>query len=146
MTDNPFTIRSSKPTKDQVKAIEQGDDFAPLFDDRGLIPVSTTCADTGVLLMQAWMNSEAIRATLTTGQAHYFSRSRQQLWHKGATSGEIQDVVELRTDCDQDSLWLRVHQHGGGCCHVGYASCFYRTVKHDENGAIRLEKNSVKSQ
>jgi len=114
--------------RDDKKAIEEGLAFAPKFDERGLIPVVTTCADTGSVLMQAWMNAEAIERTITTGQAHYFSRSRQELWHKGATSGEYQIVKDFRTDCDQDSLWLIVNQKGGKCCHVGYPTCFYRSI------------------
>lgn len=109
-------------------AVETGSGFAPKFDDRGLIPVFTSCATTGRALMQAWMNAEAIEKTIETGEAHYFSRSRQQLWHKGATSGEFQLVKEFRVDCDQDSLWLVVEQKGGKCCHVGHPSCFYRAI------------------
>ena len=115
-------------TRDDKKAVEQGLEFAPKFDDRGLIPVVTTCATTGKVLMQAWMNAEAIIKTIETGEAHYFSRSRQSLWHKGATSGEFQLVRDFRTDCDQDSLWLVVEQKGGKCCHVGHPSCFYRSI------------------
>ena len=102
--------------------------FAPKFNEQGLIPVVTTDAATGTVLMQAWMNADAIKATIETGQAHYWSRSRGELWHKGATSGQIQTVHDLRTDCDQDALWMIVTQAGGGCCHVGYESCFYRSV------------------
>jgi phosphoribosyl-AMP cyclohydrolase len=114
--------------RDDRRAVETGDLFAPKFDDRGLIPVVTTCADSGRVLMQAWMNAEAIARTVETGEAHYFSRSRQALWHKGATSGEYQVVKEFRTDCDQDALWLVVEQKGGKCCHVGYPGCFYRSL------------------
>lgn len=121
------------------KSTETGLAFAPKFDDRGLIPVTTTCAKSGDLLMQAWMNADAIKATLTTGEAHYYSRSRQELWHKGATSGELQIVKSLRTDCDQDSLWMIVDQQGGGCCHVGYPSCFYREISVDSDGDVALE-------
>lgn len=109
-------------------AVENGPGFAPKFDERGLIPVFTTCATTGKALMQAWMNAEAIVKTIETGEAHYFSRSRSELWHKGATSGEFQVVKDFRTDCDQDSLWLIVEQKGGKCCHVGHESCFYRRI------------------
>lgn len=82
--------------------------------------------------MQAWMNAEAIERTIETGQAHYYSRSRDELWHKGATSGEYQIVQGFRTDCDQDSLWLIVEQKGGKCCHVGHSTCFYRSIPIDE--------------
>lgn len=114
--------------REDRKALETGDFLAPKFDDRGLMPVVTTCADTGRVLMQAWMDALAIERTIETGEAHYFSRSRQELWHKGATSGEYQIVKEFRIDCDQDALWLVVEQKGGKCCHVGHPSCFYRAL------------------
>lgn len=109
-------------------AVESGLELAPKFDDRGLIPVFTTCANTGKALMQAWMNAEAIKCTIETGEAHYYSRSRGELWHKGATSGEYQVVKDFKVDCDQDALWLIVEQKGGKCCHVGHPSCFYRSI------------------
>ena len=115
--------------RNNKEAVETGRAFAPKFDDRGLIPVVTTSADTGSVLMQAWMNAEAIARTIETGEAHYFSRSRSELWHKGATSGEFQIVRDFRVDCDQDSLWLVVEQKGGKCCHVGHTSCFYRRIE-----------------
>lgn len=108
--------------------VEEGTRLAPKFDDRGLIPVVTTDVHTGELLMQAWMNREALERTIELGEAVYWSRSRRELWHKGATSGHTQVVRELRLDCDQDSVWLRVEQRGGAACHVGYKSCFYRRV------------------
>ena len=117
-----FTDRGDK------KQIEEGTALAPKFDDRGLIPVVTTDVATGELLMQAWMNREALARTIELGEAVYWSRSRNELWHKGATSGHVQVVRELRVDCDQDSVWLRVEQRGGAACHVGYRSCFYRRV------------------
>lgn len=116
-------------SRDDRSKVETGLELAPKFDDRGLIPVFTTCAKTGKALMQAWMNAEAIACTIETGQAHYYSRSRQELWHKGATSGEFQIVKEFRVDCDQDSLWLVVDQLGGKCCHVGHPSCFFRSIE-----------------
>lgn len=100
----------------------------PKFGPDGLIPVVATCEKSGDVLMQAFMNEEALLKTIETGEVHYYSRSRKILWHKGATSGEIQKVKEVRTDCDQDSLWVIVEQHGGGCCHVGYPTCFYRSL------------------
>ena len=121
----PVITFAERESKD---AVENGLEFAPKFDERGLIPVVTTCAITGRVLMQAWMNGEAIERTIETGEAHYFSRSRQSLWHKGATSGEFQLVRDFRTDCDQDSLWLVVEQKGGKCCHVGHETCFYRSI------------------
>ena len=114
--------------RQSVEQVEEGSDLAPKFDDRGLITVVTTDAETGELLMQGYMNEEALRLTITTGEAHYYSRSRQTLWHKGATSGFVQHVSELLIDDDQDCVWLRVNVSGGASCHVGYRSCFYRRV------------------
>jgi len=111
-----------------IEQVEEGVDLAPKFDDRGLITVVTTDAESGELLMQGFMNDEALRRTIMTGEAHYFSRSRQVLWHKGATSGFVQRVKELLIDDDQDCIWLRVEVAGGASCHVGYRSCFYRRV------------------
>jgi phosphoribosyl-AMP cyclohydrolase len=112
-----------------IQEIETGDILEPKFDDAGLIPVVCTDANSGELLMHAYMNAEALTLTIETGEAWYWSRSRAELWHKGATSGQIQKVIELRTDCDQDAIWIRVEPQGdGGACHVGYRSCFYRSV------------------
>lgn len=110
-----------------MSEIETGSRFAPKFDRDGLIPVVCTHAQSGELLMHAYMNAEALAKTIETGEAWYWSRSRNELWHKGATSGQIQKIVELRTDCDQDTVWIKVLPQGdGGACHVGYNSCFYR--------------------
>ncbi|MCB1099902.1 MAG: phosphoribosyl-AMP cyclohydrolase [Verrucomicrobiae bacterium] len=109
-------------------AIEKDLAFAPKFDASGLITAVTVDADSGEVLMVAYMNEESLAQTLAMGEAVYFSRSRQKLWHKGATSGHTQEVIEIRTDCDQDALVLRVRQKGPGCCHAGYGSCFYRSV------------------
>ena len=115
----------------------EGSVFAPKFDEKGLITAVTTDAKTGELLMVAWMNAEALARTIETGEAWYWSRSRNELWHKGDTSGQIQTVVELRTDCDQDTVWLKVEVAGdGGCCHVGYRSCFYRRVPKGEAATL----------
>lgn len=112
-----------------VEQVEEGVDLAPRFDADGLIPVVTSDAATGELLMHGYMNAEALTRTIETGEAHYWSRSRQALWHKGATSGLVQRVVEMRIDDDQDAVWLRVDVAGSGAsCHVGYRSCFYRSV------------------
>jgi phosphoribosyl-AMP cyclohydrolase len=108
--------------------IEEGVTFQPRFDADGLITAVITDAATGELLMVAHMNAEALGKTIETGDAWYFSRSRQKLWRKGETSGHGQRVIELRVDCDQDSLWLKVEQHGPGACHTGRRSCFYRAV------------------
>ena len=111
-----------------VAQVEEGHDLAPKFDERGLLPAVTTDFATGELLMTGYMNAEALQRTLKTGEAHYFSRSRRVLWHKGATSGFVQKVREMRIDDDQDCVWLRVETTGGANCHVGYRSCFYRAV------------------
>ncbi|MDH3431169.1 MAG: phosphoribosyl-AMP cyclohydrolase [Gammaproteobacteria bacterium] len=114
--------------RQSIGQVEEGNDLAPKFDDRGLITVVTTDAATGELLMQGYMDAEALGLTITSGEAHYYSRSRQVLWHKGATSGFVQKVRELLVDDDQDCIWLRVDVAGGASCHVGYRSCFYRRV------------------
>ena len=111
-----------------VEQVEEGDELAPRFDADGLIPAVTTDFQSGELLMHAYMNADALTRTIETGEAHYFSRSRQAIWHKGATSGLVQKVVELLIDDDQDCIWLRVDVTGGASCHVGYRSCFYRKI------------------
>jgi phosphoribosyl-AMP cyclohydrolase len=116
------------PPRFSVEQVEEGTDLAPKFDSQGLIPVVTTDALSGEVLMLGYMNSEALAKTIETGEAHYWSRSRQCLWHKGATSGFVQTVCEMRIDDDQDAVWLRVRVEGGASCHVGYRSCFYRSV------------------
>jgi len=111
--------------------VEQGSQLAPKFDSVGLIPAIATDYESGELLMVAYMNEEAFKKTIEIGEAVYYSRSRQEMWHKGATSGHTQKVIEIRVDCDQDAVWLRVDQQGSGACHVGYRSCFYRAVDRD---------------
>lgn len=107
--------------------LEEGLSLSPKFDAAGLITCVTTEADTGEVLMVAHMNAEALKLTIQSGEAWYWSRSRQALWHKGDTSGQIQSVIEMRIDCDQDAIVLRVKVAGnGGCCHTGRQSCFYR--------------------
>ena len=108
--------------------MEEGRELAPRFDADGLIPVVTTDHETGEVLMVANMNAEALAKTIELGEAVYYSRSRKQLWHKGATSGLVQKVREILVDDDQDAVWLRVDVQGGASCHVGYRSCFYRSV------------------
>ena len=118
------------PTAPDTEALERGAVLAPRFDANGLIAAVTTHAETGEVLMLAWMNAEALRLTLESGEAHYFSRSRNALWKKGETSGQVQQVVEVRVDCDQDAVLLKVLPQGdGGACHVGFRSCFYRVVE-----------------
>ena len=118
-----------------IEQVEEGFELAPKFDSSGLIPVVTTDIDTGELLMHGYMNVEALKKTLATGQMHYFSRSRQILWHKGATSGFFQNVKELLIDDDQDALWAKVQVLGGASCHVGYRSCFYRKIEYSDGKA-----------
>ncbi len=117
-------------TRTTVEQVEEGLALAPKFDADGLLPCITTDASTGDVLMLGYMNGEALQRTIATGEAHYWSRSRQCLWRKGATSGLVQEVVEVRIDDDQDAVWLRVRVAGSGAsCHVGYRSCFYRSVE-----------------
>jgi phosphoribosyl-AMP cyclohydrolase len=117
------------PQGDNTSEIEEGTVFAPRFDADGLIPVVAISATTGEVLMLAYMNAEALALTIETGEAHYWSRSRKKLWRKGETSGNAQRVVELRSDCDQDALLLKVEMSGSeACCHTGRKSCFYRAV------------------
>jgi phosphoribosyl-AMP cyclohydrolase len=108
----------------------------PRWDAVGLITAVATDASTGALLMVAHMNSDALAATIATGEAHYWSRSRRELWHKGATSGHIQRVVEMRVDCDQDAIWLKV-EPAGPACHTGEPSCFYRRIT--GSGALAVD-------
>jgi phosphoribosyl-AMP cyclohydrolase len=115
---------------------EEGSVFTPRFDAEGLLPVVVTSAKTGEVLMFAYMNEEALRRTIETGEAHYWSRSRGRLWRKGEESGNAQRVVEIRTDCDQDAIWLKVEGAGAeAACHTGRRSCFYRVVPLGAKGA-----------
>jgi phosphoribosyl-AMP cyclohydrolase len=116
-----FPAMSDKPS------LEEGEILAPRFDANGLVTCVATEADSGEVLMVAHMNAEALQRSISTGEAWYWSRSRGLLWHKGDTSGQIQTIVEMRVDCDQDAIWIRVKVAGdGGCCHTGRRSCFYR--------------------
>ena len=123
-----------------IEQVEEGKELAPKFDTDGLIPCITTAAGTGEVLMLGYMNAEALKKTIATGEAHYWSRSRQVLWHKGATSGLVQKVIELRVDDDQDAVWLRVEIPGDASCHVGYRSCFYRSVPVG-GGVLKFEEH-----
>jgi len=114
--------------RENVADIEEGNLLSPKFDENGLIPVTTTDHQTNEVLMQGFMNAEALKKTIETKEAHYWSRSRKKLWRKGDTSGFVQKVVELRVDDDQDSIWISVDIGEGASCHVGYKSCFYRAV------------------
>ena len=118
-----------------IEQVEEADELAPKFDANGLIPVVTTDFSSGEVLMQGYMNEEAFKKTISLGEAFYFSRSRKSLWHKGKTSGLIQKIKEIRIDDDQDCVWLRVDVQGGASCHVGYRSCFYRSIPLDNNNS-----------
>ena len=113
--------------------VEESTEIAPKFDEKGLIPVVTSDYSSGEVLMHGYMNEEAFKKTIKIGEAIYFSRSRNTLWHKGKTSGLIQKIREIRIDDDQDCVWLRVDVKGGASCHVGYRSCFYRSVPLGDN-------------
>ena len=125
-----------------IEQIEESTELAPKFDENGMIPVVTTDYDTGEVLMQGYMNEEAFKKTIKLGEAVYYSRSRKSLWHKGKKSGLIQKIKEIRIDDDQDCVWLKVHVIGGASCHVGYRSCFYRSIpfgKNNQSSSIVLK-------
>lgn len=119
--------------------IEESLTFTPKFDTQGLIVAVVTDATSGEVLMVAHMNDEALRRTIASGEAWYYSRSRKALWKKGEQSGHVQRVVEMRIDCDQDALWLKVDQHGAGSCHTGRRSCFYRALPLGKSNSLALE-------
>tara|TARA_B100001029_G_scaffold151271_1_gene133699 strand:+ start:1130 stop:1585 length:456 start_codon:yes stop_codon:yes gene_type:complete len=122
--------------RESIKQVEEGQELCPKFDNNGLIPVVTTDIKTGNLLMHAYMNKEALELTINKKEAHYYSRSRKCVWHKGATSGFIQEVKTIMIDDDQDCVWLKVDVKGQASCHVGYNSCFYREVTINENKIV----------
>ncbi|CAH1666203.1 Phosphoribosyl-AMP cyclohydrolase [Chelatococcus asaccharovorans] len=122
-------IATAFASRGTTAEVEEGEILMPAFDANGLITCVTTHADTGEVLMVAHMNAEALARSIATGEAWYWSRSRQTLWHKGDTSGQLQTIVDMRVDCDQDAIWIKVRVGGdGGCCHTGRRSCFYRSV------------------
>ena len=126
-----------------IEQVEESTELAPKFDENGLIPVVTTDYSSGEVLMQGYMNEEAFKKTISLGEAIYFSRSRKSLWHKGKTSGLVQKIREIRIDDDQDCVWLRVDVKGGASCHVGYRSCFYRSIPMDSDNSkvvLRFEE------
>lgn len=127
-----FAVRSEQ------ESIDETDAFCPKFDSSGLIPALAIDHATREPLMLAWMNEESLKETLRRGEAVYYSRSRKEIWHKGATSGHTQIVKEVRTDCDQDALLLFVDQQGAGACHTGRRSCFYRKVTPGDPAALRF--------
>lgn len=130
-----MTLQFPQASNDK-RALEEGEAFTPRFDANGLVTAVVTDAADGMLLMVAHMNAEALALTIETGIAHYWSRSRNSLWKKGETSGNLQHVAEIRTDCDQDAVWLRVKVTGhDATCHTGRRSCFYRTVGHKDGVA-----------
>ena len=122
-----------------TRDIEEGLAFIPKFDKDGLLTAVVTDAKSGELLMVAHMNAEAVAKTVATGEAWYYSRSRQRLWKKGESSGHVQRVTELRVDCDQDAVWLKVEQQGPGACHTGRRSSFYRALPLGQKGALKHE-------
>ena len=128
--------------RDSVFEVEEGKFLSPKFDSQGLIPVITTDSKNGEVLMHGYMNSEALKKTIETKEAHYWSRSRKSIWHKGKTSGFTQKVIQIRIDDDQDSVWLSVDIGSGASCHVGYRSCFYRSIplgKIDQSEKVEMK-------
>ena len=122
-----------------IEQVEESTELAPKFDQDGLIPVVTTDFSSGEVLMQGYMNEEALKKTISLGEAVYYSRSRQTLWHKGKTSGLVQTIKEIRIDDDQDCIWLRVDVVGGASCHVGYRSCFYRSISIEDKNFKKIK-------
>ena len=114
--------------RDNIKEVEEGKYLAPKFDENGLIPIITTDIESGGILKHGYMNDEALKKTIETKEAHYWSRSRKKIWHKGQVSGFVQKVKQIKIDDDQDSLWMSVDIGNGASCHVGYRSCFYRSI------------------
>jgi phosphoribosyl-AMP cyclohydrolase len=137
LTDPTLSFPSPGPAAE----VEEGRALTPKFDRDGLVTCVATDVASGDVLMVAHMNADALRRTIETGEAHYFSRSRGKLWRKGETSGHVQRVVEMRVDCDQDAVWIKVEQAGEGACHTGRRSCFYRAVPlgATAGGGITLE-------
>jgi phosphoribosyl-AMP cyclohydrolase len=126
------------PSPGSKQDVEEGRTFSPRFDADGLLTCVTTDTQSGEVLMIAHMNAEALHKTIATGEAWYFSRSRRSLWRKGEASGHVQRVCEMRIDCDQDAIWIKVQQEGAGACHTGRRSCFYRVVPVGNEGAVTL--------
>ena len=138
---DPFAFAAPGSTKE----LEDGRALTPKFDADGLVTCVATDAQSGELLMVAHMNAEALARTIATGDAWYFSRSRRKLWRKGEESGHTQRVVEMRIDCDQDAVWIKVEQQGPGACHTGRRSCFYRVVPLGKEGAVTLSFDGDKT-
>jgi phosphoribosyl-AMP cyclohydrolase len=136
---SPGSDKSSFSPRGSTEQVEEGRAFAPKFDADGLVTCVATDVASGNVLMVAHMNAEALQKTIATGEAWYYSRSRRALWRKGESSGHGQRVVEMRLDCDQDAVWIKVEQQGAGACHTGRRSCFYRAVPLGKPGAVTLE-------
>ena len=133
--------------RENVVEIEEGKLLSPKFDNNGLIPVITMCSQTKEILMHGYMNVEALKKTIETKEAHYYSRSRNEIWHKGKTSGFIQKVKSIRIDDDQDSIWIAVDIGDGASRHVGYKSCFYRSIDSDSKNndtTLKFEEKEKK--
>ena len=129
-------------TRKSVEEVEEGETLQPKFDNNNLIPVITVDQSNSEILMHGYMNSEALKKTIETKEAHYWSRSRKSIWHKGKTSGFTQKVIQIRIDDDQDSVWLSVDIGNGASCHVGYRSCFYRSIplgKIDQSEKVEMK-------
>src|SRR4051794_34338656 len=142
LSDQPVRFAPRGSTEE----VEEGLTFAPKFDRDGLVTCVATDAASGEVLMVAHMNAEALARTIESGEAWYFSRSRQALWRKGESSGHTQRVTEMRIDCDQDTVWIKVEQKGPGACHTGRRSCFYRVVPTGKSAAdVTLEAVGEKS-
>jgi len=138
--------KASPPPAEKAD-IEEGTAFSPRFDANGLVPVVVTSAVSGEVLMLAYMNDEELARTIETGEAQFWSRSRKRLWRKGEESGNTMRVVELRTDCDQDALWLKVELGGAeACCHTGRKSCFYRSLPIGKGPAAGVTLTFVESE
>lgn len=137
---SPASTFSERKDKSQI---EESSDFAPKFDSNGLIPAMAIDATSKEPLMLAYMNAESLKLTIELGEAVYWSRSRSEIWHKGKTSGHIQKVVEIRTDCDQDALVVVVEQIGAGACHTGRNSCFYRKVTPGTPAALEFTQGDL---
>lgn len=132
-----FAMNDAIPPASAKTELEEGAAFTPRFGEDGLLVCVTRAAQDGEILMVAHMNAQALALTLATGEAHYWSRSRGEIWRKGATSGQTQKIRDIRTDCDQDALLLTVEVGGdGGACHTGRRSCFYRRVEQDAGAAV----------
>jgi phosphoribosyl-AMP cyclohydrolase len=140
-------VTKAKASPPRADDIEEGTAFSPRFDADGVVPVVVTLAATGEVLMLAYMNGEALARTIETGEAQFWSRSRKRFWRKGEESGNTMRVVELRTDCDQDALWLKVEMGGSeACCHTGRKSCFYRAVATGKGGVAGVALTFVETE